>query len=262
MVVVSEGLSLNALAESFARENDFLFVADTSNTMALRAQFSLHFSESGHYLRWREGKQTAILNVDFVHGPKAHRRKFGGGKGQAIAKAIGLAGKFRPSVLDCTAGQGGDAFVLANLGCQVTMLERSSIAYLLLCDAIERAKKYSAQEGDKGLFDVMEKMRLLSVSAKEYLSGLDAKIDVIYLDPMFPERKKSALVKKEMRAFHHLIGSDDDADELLPLALAKARYRVVVKRAKHAPELADCEPSYTLAGKSTRFDVYALNRMP
>ena len=80
--------------------------------------------------------------------------------------------------------------------------------------------------------------------------------------PMFPERGKTAKVKKSMAFFHHLVGSDDDAAALLPLALATARYRVVVKRPRHAPPLADMEPGLCFEGKSTRFDVYPLKKMP
>jgi 16S rRNA (guanine1516-N2)-methyltransferase len=80
--------------------------------------------------------------------------------------------------------------------------------------------------------------------------------DVVYLDPMFPARSKSAQVKKEMQVFHQLVGTDPDADQLLELARACAKKRVVVKRPRIAPELAAARPSYTLTGKSNRYDIY------
>ena len=86
--------------------------------------------------------------------------------------------------------------------------------------------------------------------------------DVIYIDPMFPAREKSGKVKKEMQLFHQLVGTDDDSSTLLPLALAVARYRVVVKRSVHAPFLADQKPGYSLKGKSTRFDIYPIKKLP
>ena len=76
---------------------------------------------------------------------------------------------------------------------------------------------------------------------------------------MFPPRSKSALVKKEMRVFHALVGSDDDADELLPAALRVARKRVVVKRPRIAPALEGARPSHVLAGKRNRYDIYVVN---
>jgi 16S rRNA (guanine1516-N2)-methyltransferase len=82
------------------------------------------------------------------------------------------------------------------------------------------------------------------------------------MDPMFPERKKSAKVKKEMQAFHQIVGADEDAAELLPLALERAKYRLVIKRSASAGYLADMQPSYSLEGKSTRFDIFALRKLP
>ena len=86
--------------------------------------------------------------------------------------------------------------------------------------------------------------------------------DVIYLDPMFPVRSKSAQVKKEMRIFHQLVGADPDSDSLLDAALSQARYRVVVKRPRIAPALANTPPNYTLEGKSNRYDIYTLQKLP
>jgi 16S rRNA (guanine1516-N2)-methyltransferase len=79
---------------------------------------------------------------------------------------------------------------------------------------------------------------------------------------MFPDRQKSAEVKKEMAAFHHLVGKDEDADALLAKALARAVYRVVVKRPRKAAFIADKAPSYQLEGKSSRYDIYTLKKMP
>jgi 16S rRNA (guanine1516-N2)-methyltransferase len=80
--------------------------------------------------------------------------------------------------------------------------------------------------------------------------------DVVYLDPMFPHRKKSAAVKKEMRLFQQLLGPDQDADLLLAPALNLAKKRVVVKRPAGAPYLAEQKPDIELKGKANRFDVY------
>ena len=85
---------------------------------------------------------------------------------------------------------------------------------------------------------------------------------MVYLDPMFPERKKSAQVKKEMQIFHALIGADLDADQLLENALERANYRVVVKRPRIAPFLNNQKPSYQLEGKSSRYDIYTNKALP
>jgi 16S rRNA (guanine1516-N2)-methyltransferase len=99
-------------------------------------------------------------------------------------------------------------------------------------------------------------MRLVHAESREWLSLQGAAFDVIYLDPMFPERRKSALVKKEMRIFQDILGTDEDAATLLEQARAHCRSRVVVKRPSKAPVLGDSKPSYCVSGKSTRFDVY------
>ncbi|VUD68181.1 Ribosomal RNA small subunit methyltransferase J [Thalassocella blandensis] len=208
-------------------------------------------------------KQNMSIKVDLVEGKAAYRRLHGGGRGQLIAKAVGINKAFTPSVLDCTAGMAGDAFVLASLGCKVQMLERSLLSATLLSDGLLRGRIFAEENEDEELGEVLSRLSLLQQNSIEYLDGLDEdQFDVIYLDPMFPERKKSAAVKKEMRVFHHYIGADEDADALLQPALQKARFRVVVKRPSVAPFLAEEEPSYQIKGKSTRFDIYTRKAIP
>lgn len=194
-------------------------------------------------------KQSDIL-VDFASGAASYRRLHGGGKGEAIAKAVGLNKVSELTVLDATAGLGRDAFVLASLGADVTLVERNPAVAALLHDGLRRA------EADAVLAKWLpQRMKLLFCSASEALLQHSA-VDVVYLDPMFPPREKSALVKKEMRAFHDVVGADDDADSLLPLALVLARKRVVVKRPGYASYLAGQKPSMSVSGKNNRFDVY------
>lgn len=208
------------------------------------------------------------VRCDFVTGSLAHRRKFGGGRKQDLPRAIGLDKRADLHVLDMTAGLGRDAFVLAGLGATVTMLERNPVIHALLADGLQRASQY-AEQGDSQLLAIIQRMKLFHDNAMAWSDSLNEgpQADVIYLDPMFPARQKSAKVKKEMQAFHVLVGEDNDAGQLLPLALRQARYRVVVKRPVQAPvlagkELADKElagmaPSYAYTGKSTRYDIYS-----
>ena len=187
--------------------------------------------------------------VELASGAVDHRRKFGGGKGQDIAKACGLTKRNNLSIFDATAGLGRDAFVLASLGCDVTLFERVGFVRALLHDGIERANMVA------DIADIMARMRLAKGTIFD-VSDAEC-VDVVYLDPMFPHNdKSSAAVKKEMAFFRDLVGHDEDADALLPQAMHLARYRVVVKRPKGAPYLNDQEPSYRIDGKSGRFDVY------
>jgi 16S rRNA (guanine1516-N2)-methyltransferase len=226
--------------------------------------YLLNVSESGLSLVPSADKGYGPISCDFVSGAHSHRRRFGGGNGQAIAKAIGVSGKFYPQVLDLTAGLGGDSFVLASLGCTLTMLERNPIVHSLLADGLARA--IACDEADSELAAIMARITLIEGNSADYLKqgGNDGSLaaDVVYLDPMFPERKKSAKVKKQMQAFHAIVGTDPDADKLLSLALDVANYRVVVKRPTGADYLANSKPSYSLEGKSTRYDIYTLKKLP
>lgn len=193
-------------------------------------------------------KQKPVI-VDFLAGKARHRLQYGGGRSQAIAKAVGLAHNPELTVLDATAGLGRDAFVLAGLGARVWLLERHPVVRLLLQDGLARGRIASPE-----LFD---RMTLLD---GDLVNGVEAlpEPDVVYLDPMFPERRSKAAVKKDMALFHELVGADEDADRLLAPALSLAGRRVVVKRPRVAPPLANRPPTYSLTGKSNRFDIYAL----
>ena len=84
-------------------------------------------------------KENQELRIDFVEGSVAHRLRFGGGRGQPLAKAMGLTDGRTPTMVDATAGLGRDAFLLASLGAQVTLIERSEKMHALLADGLARA---------------------------------------------------------------------------------------------------------------------------
>lgn len=224
-------------------------------SLQTEAPFALTWSDGHLELRKLDEPKLGPVFVDFVEGAVAHRRKFGGGRGQSIAKAVGLKSGANPTVVDATAGLGRDAFVLASLGCQVTMLERHPVVAALLADGLQRAQ----QDAEIGEW-MRDRMSLRAGSALENLQQLGFTPDVVYLDPMFPHRQKSALVKKEMRVFQSLVGADLDADALLPAALAVAGKRVVVKRPDYAGYLNEMKPGMSIETKSNRFDVYVISR--
>ncbi|MDX7735086.1 class I SAM-dependent methyltransferase [Aeromonas caviae] len=221
--------------------------------VAFPAPFALVLTASRLELRKLDEPKLGAVYVDFVEGAVAHRRKFGGGRGQSIAKAVGLKSGAMPTVVDATAGLGRDAFVLASLGCKVTLIERSPVVAALLQDGLTRA----GQDPEIGPW-VRERMQLQQGPAVETLLALTERPEVIYLDPMFPHKQKSALVKKEMRVFQSLVGADLDADALLPAALRMADKRVVVKRPDYAGWLNEHKPSMAIETKSNRFDVYVM----
>lgn len=226
--------------------------------------FALALTEHQLELRKLDEPKLGAIFVDFVSGAVAHRRKFGGGKGQAIAKAAGLNKGVSPLVLDATAGLGRDAFVLASLGCKVQMIERHPVVAAILDDGLQRA----ILDPEIGSW-VSERLSLLHRSSHDALTTLFDdpdyhRPDVVYLDPMYPHpanKKKQALVKKEMRVFQSLVGADDDADGLLEPARKLAGKRVVVKRPDYAPWLNEQKPTMVIETKKNRFDVYVNSAM-
>jgi len=225
------------------------------------ANTSLSLNYTNEYVELKDTEKNISIHIDFLAGDLAHRQQFGGGRGQSIAKAVGLKqGIPPPSIIDATAGLAKDAYVLACLGCPITLLERSPIIVELIRDAIKRAEENEHfQTVLKTGFNVIEK------SSIDYLAQLLEKPktnlpDVIYLDPMYPDRKKSASVKKNMQILQTLLGKDDDTQELLNIALKVANKRVVVKRPKGAANLSNIKPTYQVSSKKTRYDIYIIQK--
>lgn len=215
------------------------------------AEFALQVGELGLQLQQLGADAPGPVRVDFVEGGAAHRRLYGGGSGQMIAKAVGVAQGVRPRVLDATAGLGKDGFVLATLGCEMSLIERQPLIGALLEDGLARGAL------DAEVAPIVARMHLLKGNSIELMRNWEGEPpQVIYLDPMFPHREKSALVKKEMRLFRPLVGDDNDAPALLAAALALASHRVVVKRPRKAPCIEGPKPSHGLEGKSSRYDIY------
>ena len=243
-------IRIEALSAEFA-EAAAALAGELALPLAGDADFALQLGASGLQLQELADQAAGAVRVDFVEGALAHRRLHGGGSGQMIAKAVGLQPGVRPSVLDATAGLGRDAFVLAQLGCPVTLIERQPQIAALLADGLARARL------DTEVAPIIERMHLLRGNAIDLMRTWHGEApQVVYVDPMFPHRDKSALVKKEMRVFRPLVGDDDDAPALLAAALALASHRVVVKRPRKAPPIDGPAPGYVLEGKSSRYDIY------
>ena len=181
-------------------------------------------------------------------------------KSEMLARACNLAEK--PQLIDATAGLGHDSLLMAHLGATVTLVERHPILFTLLEDSHTRAK------GDPFLTTVVQRIHLVFSDSSAYLKQQDQQqqhVDVVYLDPMFPQRdqnqnavKKQAQVKKQMQLLHLLLPEDgemDLGDQLLPLAQKIAK-RVVVKRPRLAVFLNDQVTHHQWQGDACRFDAY------
>lgn len=188
--------------------------------------------------------------IDFLSTKLFYRSQQAGLRKEYLARAMGAHPKDQPYIIDATAGLGRDSFILATLGFNVTMLEKSPIIHALLEDALQRAKQSSEDSP-------CHRMTLIHADALTWLpENTDKKPDVIYLDPMFPQRKKSAAVKKDMQILNNLLGHDEHISVLIETSLACATKRVVVKRPRLAAETTPKQPDFSLEGSSTRFDIY------
>ncbi|WP_343313242.1 class I SAM-dependent methyltransferase [Brucella sp. BE17] len=197
-----------------------------------------------------QSADASTLIVDFVGGAVGHRFRSGEGRGQALARAAGFASGITPNIVDATAGLGRDAFFLASLGANVTLIERSEKMHELLAKGLARA---SAEGGHYA--ETVARMTLLHGDSCLLLQEL--KPQVVLVDPMHPPRGNSALVKKEMRQIREIVGSDADSEKLMQAALEYAKNRVVLKWPLRASPMAGLrKPSHQILGKSTRYDVF------
>lgn len=168
---------------------------------------------------------------------------------ELLVRAARTRGVTAPTVVDATAGLGEDSLLLAAAGFTVIMFEKDPVIAALLRDALDRVAD------DSQLAEVVARMTLVEGDSVAGLRELSFSPDVVFLDPMFPERTKSAAVKKKFQLLHHLERPCEDEEGLLAAALAARPRKVVIKRPPKGPWLAGAKPSHSLAGKAVRYDV-------
>lgn len=207
---------------------------------------------------------------------------------ELLVKATKVKGREKLRVIDATAGMGEDSLLLAASGCEVTLYEQDPVIAALLQDTMRRALEEAA------LHEIVMRMQLVEGDSIDHLrklgeaatgsnvqcgmEGEDAhhgssthetldatangsdialkRPDVIYLDPMFPERQKSGLVKKKFQLIHYLEAPAENEEALMQAAIAARPFKIVVKRPAKGPYLAGLKPSYSLDGKAIRYDCY------
>ena len=191
-----------------------------------------------------------MLKCSFIEGAILHRLKYGKGRGHNLAKAVGMKSNKNRTIVDATAGLGYDSFILASLGANVTLIERSEKSYKLLQEWINEAKEYGGH-----ISSIVNRMYLIFGDSKNIIPKLSP--EVILVDTMYNERKKSALVKNNMRLVREIVGSDLDQIELIKIALECAKNRVVVKQPRYSePNDEIRKYSHQILGKTVRYDVY------
>lgn len=197
---------------------------------------------------------SGAVRVQFDEGALGFRLGADRARHEAVVKACGLLKLPAPvTVFDATAGLLRDSCMLAAAGAEVGVGERSPVIAALIEEGLARSAS------QPGLAELVSRLHFQPGDSRARLDALAGEARrpmVVYLDPMFPHRDKSALVKKDMRVFRAVVGEDTDADALLAPALRAATRRVVVKRPRHAPWLDGRKPSLVQEGKSARFDIY------
>lgn len=192
------------------------------------------------------------FTLSFDEGALDRRARQGG---ELLFKATGAARPRPPRVVDATAGLCREAFLMASAGAEVWALERERALFELARDALRRCAAPAAA-----------RLRLEHADALARLPALaEGEAEVVYLDPMFPHRDKSAAVAREAQVLQALAAAPPDEGEagrLLAAALAAAVYRVVVKRPLRAPPLPGPAPTASITGTVIRYDVYGKRRLP
>ena len=194
-----------------------------------------------------------MLKCSFIEGPILHRLKYGIGRGQNLAKAVGMKSNKNRNIIDATAGLGYDSFILASLGAKVTLIERSQKIHELLQNGINEGISFGGE-----IEKIINRMELLFGDSKDILPKLTP--EVIMIDTMYKERKKTALVKNNMRLVREIVGPDTDYIELLEVALNCAKNRVVLKQPRYAEPIKDIKKcSHQIIGKTIRYDIFMTN---
>ena len=194
-----------------------------------------------------------MLKCSFIEGPILHRLKYGKGRGQTLAKAVGMKFNKNRNIIDATAGLGYDSFILASLGAKVTLIERSQKMHTLLQNGIDEGISFGGE-----IEKIVNRMELLFGDSKDILPKLTP--EVIMIDTMYKDRKKTALVKNNMRLVREIVGPDSDYIELLKVALNCAKNRVVLKQPRYAEPIKEIRKcSHQILGKTIRYDIFMTN---
>jgi len=194
-----------------------------------------------------------MLKCSFIEGPILHRLKYGKGRGQNLAKAVGMKFNKNRNIIDATAGLGYDSFILASLGAKVTLIERSQKMHEILQNGINEGISFGGE-----IEKIINRMELLFGDSKDILPKLTP--EVIMIDTMYKERKKTALVKNNMRLVREIVGPDSDYIELLKVALNCAKNRVVLKQPRYAEPIKEIRKcSHQILGKTIRYDIFMTN---
>lgn len=189
-------------------------------------------------------QQNQHVQVDFLVGKTAYRaaqHTFD----EHLIKACRIKNKPEIKILDATCGMGRDSFLMFQSDFEVTACEKHPVIHALLKDGLNR---YLNATGELPFL-------LHQLPAEQVMAAQS--FDVIYLDPMFPQKLKSAKAKKDMQLFQTIHQhTEDNAESLLEMALKRASQKVVIKRPLRSELLLSKKPTFQIVGKTCRFDAF------
>jgi 16S rRNA (guanine1516-N2)-methyltransferase len=223
--------------DAVADKNYFDIVVESERKLCELCDF-LYFSEGKLHFHSNElGK----MSFDFEELYSYHQRQKYALSKEPLAKSLGIKGVSEKRLIwDTTCGTGKDSLLIHYFGARLTSFERNPAVFLLLKDALRRYPvDFNLVFGDASKLNITDRP------------------EVIYYDPMYPSKKKSALARKEMRIFKEIVGDDSDSKDFLEWALKTATERVVVKRPLEADPIKE-RPTASYVGKSTRYDMYKI----
>lgn len=193
-----------------------------------------------------------ILRGDFTEMRK--RLRTGNLQRELLVRAVRIRGCEKITVLDAAAGMGEDALLLAAAGFRVVLYERDPVIAALLRDALNRAS------ADPSMTEIVKRMEFHEGDSIGAMKKMKRAMDVIYLDPMFPEKKKNSLTKKKFQLLHYLEKPCEEEEELLQAAIDAEPAKIVIKRPLKGPWLADRKPAHSYKGKAIRYDCLVFAR--
>jgi 16S rRNA (guanine1516-N2)-methyltransferase len=226
----------------FISEHSTFFDVIPENDIEHATEY-LYFDSNDLRLKYHF-QELGNLFFNFKEEVNYHRHQRYSLSKEPLAKALGINSKNPILVWDTTCGTAKDAILMSHFGAKVVAFERHPLVFLLLIDA-NRVWPTSIE--------------FLFGDSLDYLSSEKERPNVVYYDPMYPEKKKSALPRKEMQIFKNLIGPDNDSEAFLKEVMQFALDRVVVKRSLHAPKILE-NTTANYVGKSTRYDMYKIFR--
>ncbi len=237
-------------AAALAKRLNLPLLAPLDEASLAQWDFLLRFQDQRLSLSALGQSPIQTISVDFDDASLLWRQKQSL-RNESVVRAIGGSKSLPLRIVDATAGLGQDSFILASAGFTVHMIEASPIVHALLEDGLRRG----ASSSRPAVSQACARLQLEQGDSGRVLSSM-AEVDIVYLDPMFPERRKAAKVKKNMQVLQQLLEAAPPSEGLLQLARQKARRRVVVKRPRHSEWLEGEKPSMDISGKSSRFDIY------